>query len=589
MSSGRVEQGDGVSRAVRLAGLPEQGDVVSGAVGLAGLAESLPELGALVDPERAVRMVGATRGLVAQAAGGALGRGPAGPAAGVVDALVGMVATLETSINALAAQRCALLAIAVAVVDAAPATMVPMAPDRAPSVTDRELARSALVSDVAAASGTSETTTATLVDTSCALVERLPGALTAMAAGALGDRHVARIVRHAEGLAPEAAGRYEADVLARLDGRRTPAEVGRVARAARERCHPRPLAKRHRRAMQDRAVHLDEAPDGMAWLHAFLPAVQAGAIFDKITGIARSLQTEPDERRTLAQLRADALTGLTLDPPTWALADGGDGAGGADPGRDTAAPADGEGDATGAPAAGEGHVGSAAATDQVHATGAHGADHGRPSRTPQTGQAHMPSAPAADQTDGPPGVAGSPAGCIDPALLALRPTVAVTVPALTLLGLSDEPGHLDGYGPVDPDTARVLAAHAPSFIRLLTHPERGTVLSVGRDRYAVPADLRTWLRLRDGTCRFPGCGRSTARAEVDHTVPFREGGANGETAAGNLAFLCRKHHRLKHTTRWQVVQHPDASMTWTSPTGRTHTTRPARTGQAEARGDPPTD
>ncbi|HEY5221829.1 MAG TPA: hypothetical protein VIJ18_02100, partial [Microbacteriaceae bacterium] len=47
-----------------------------------------------------------------------------------------------------------------------------------------------------------------------------------------------------------------------------------------------------------------------------------------------------------------------------------------------------------------------------------------------------------------------------------------------------------------------LAAHAPSFTRLLTHPQTEAVLSVGRDSYRVPADLRQWLRIRDGLCRF---------------------------------------------------------------------------------------
>lgn len=69
----------------------------------------------------------------------------------------------------------------------------------------------------------------------------------------------------------------------------------------------------------------------------------------------------------------------------------------------------------------------------------------------------------------------------------IRPTVLVTVPALALLGIGDEPATLEGCGPIDADTARHLAARAPSFFRLLTHPETGTVLSVGRDRYEVPA------------------------------------------------------------------------------------------------------
>ena len=154
----------------------------------------------------------------------------------------------------------------------------------------------------------------------------------------------------------------------------------------------------------------------------------------------------------------------------------------------------------------------------------------------------------------------------------IRPTVFVTVPMLTLLG-EDIPADLNGYGPIDAVTARRLAANAPSFIRLLTHPETGVVLSVGRDRYKVPKDLRMYLAVRDGTCRCPGCSMPVARSDLDHTVDWQLG---GETKASNLAFLCRGHHLLKHATGWTVEQDPGGSgiLTWTSPTGRKYRTEP---------------
>ncbi|WP_284294497.1 HNH endonuclease signature motif containing protein [Luteimicrobium album] len=157
------------------------------------------------------------------------------------------------------------------------------------------------------------------------------------------------------------------------------------------------------------------------------------------------------------------------------------------------------------------------------------------------------------------------------------PRVHVTVPVLTLLGQGDEPADLDGYGPIDAGTARELAAGAPSFTRLLTHPHTGAVLDVGRESYAVPADLRRHLVVRDATCRFPGCGRPAAACDVDHLVAYTDGGA---TSADNLIHLCRHHHRLKHETAWRPASSrdpaaPPGSVTWTSPTGRTHTSTPA--------------
>lgn len=145
-------------------------------------------------------------------------------------------------------------------------------------------------------------------------------------------------------------------------------------------------------------------------------------------------------------------------------------------------------------------------------------------------------------------------------------SVAVTVPVLTLLGRSDEPGTLEGYGPIDAATARELAGHAPSFTRILTQPITGTVLDIDRTSYRPPADLKRWLGVRDGgCCTFAGCGKPARACDLDHTVAWADGGT---TSAANLAHLCRNHHRLKHETGWTVANTPDG-MTWTSPTGFT--------------------
>jgi hypothetical protein len=156
--------------------------------------------------------------------------------------------------------------------------------------------------------------------------------------------------------------------------------------------------------------------------------------------------------------------------------------------------------------------------------------------------------------------------------------VFVTVPVLTLLDRDELLGHelpatLDGYGPIDADTARTLAGHASSFIRLLTHPETGAVLSVGRDSYRVPQDLKNWLQIRDATCRFPGCSRHASRCEIDHTHDWAH---DGQTRHDNLAHLCKSHHILKHKSDWQVAQARDGTgnLTWTSPAGRNYTTKP---------------
>jgi hypothetical protein len=165
-----------------------------------------------------------------------------------------------------------------------------------------------------------------------------------------------------------------------------------------------------------------------------------------------------------------------------------------------------------------------------------------------------------------------------------RVAVAVTVPVMTLLGHDDEPGTLEGYGPIDAETARRLAAHAPSFTRLLTHPVTGVLLDVDRGVYRPPADLKRWLQIIDVTCAFPGCTRSARGSDIDHILDRQ---FDGKTRAGNLVHLCRHHHRLKHMTRWTVKaayrapgsrapgSRADGSpaagprVEWSSPTGHT--------------------
>jgi hypothetical protein len=62
----------------------------------------------------------------------------------------------------------------------------------------------------------------------------------------------------------------------------------------------------------------------------------------------------------------------------------------------------------------------------------------------------------------------------------------------------------------------------------------GTVLDVGRRRRTVGPGLRRALEVRDGGCRFPGCGLRFT--EAHHLKHWGEG---GETKLENLVLLCR--------------------------------------------------
>jgi hypothetical protein len=152
----------------------------------------------------------------------------------------------------------------------------------------------------------------------------------------------------------------------------------------------------------------------------------------------------------------------------------------------------------------------------------------------------------------------------------IKPTVHVTIPALTLLGVDEMPATLNGVTPVPAGTARMLAALAPSLTRLLTDPLSGNVLAVDSVKYRPGKALASYIEARDLTCRVAGCHRK-ADLDIDHTVDFALG---GHTTVTNLARLCRAHHTLKTMLRYTVEQATDGSgrLRWTSPIGTVTTT-----------------
>lgn len=87
----------------------------------------------------------------------------------------------------------------------------------------------------------------------------------------------------------------------------------------------------------------------------------------------------------------------------------------------------------------------------------------------------------------------------------------------------------------------------------------------------MPEGLRKWLRIRDGSCRFPGWGIRTRHCDLDHTRDWATGGI---TAHDKLAHLSRGHHTLKHAGGWKVEQPRAGTLVWTSPLGRRYTTAP---------------
>jgi hypothetical protein len=161
---------------------------------------------------------------------------------------------------------------------------------------------------------------------------------------------------------------------------------------------------------------------------------------------------------------------------------------------------------------------------------------------------------------------------VDDVALHRRPiTINVTIDLPTLLGLSENPGQLAGYGAIPASVARALASDG-KWRRFITDPQTGVLLDYGRQMYEPPQGLIDFLIARDRTCRFPGCRRSAALSDLDHAQSWDDGGT---TSLDNLGALCRRHHLLKTHGGWSIESRADGSCTWTSPLGKIYQT-PAR-------------
>ena len=142
----------------------------------------------------------------------------------------------------------------------------------------------------------------------------------------------------------------------------------------------------------------------------------------------------------------------------------------------------------------------------------------------------------------------------------------VTVSMETLMGLTNDPGQLAGYGPISADAARALAMRGPWRGILLDEYRHAAAISV--DTYRPTALLKEFGRVRDGgVCTAPGCNNPIQ--EFDHVVPWPQ----GKTVATQVDGKCMWHHHRKHDD-YTVTRDSDGTCHWTTPLGREYTTTP---------------
>ncbi|MDJ0959704.1 MAG: DUF222 domain-containing protein [Acidimicrobiia bacterium] len=147
-----------------------------------------------------------------------------------------------------------------------------------------------------------------------------------------------------------------------------------------------------------------------------------------------------------------------------------------------------------------------------------------------------------------------------------RGTVELRAPLPTLVGLSNAPGELAGYGPVIADVARQVAEQQrdAEWRFVVTDPDNGEIVHVGTTQYRPTAQQRRTVEAIYSTCVFPGCRMPAGDNDLDHRNPHAEG---GPTAVPNLAPLCRHHHTTRHRFGWSYERLPNGDHRWRSPLG----------------------
>ena len=501
----------------------------------------------------------------------------------------------------------------------------------------RETSRAGVRAEIALLFNIPEGFAGALMIDAATLVRHLPATMAQLSAGVLGWEHAVIIAEEtsllrAAHLPQDTIDAFEEVLLGKAE-HATLHSFREKARRARERAYPETLVPKTRQAYERRQLGISRSRDGMAWLNLYGPSPTIEAIWAQCTATAQAAQG-PHENRTLTQLRADIAAALllcqSLDANNiHAPAPTGDSALVAEKAQGTTP--DSSGSSADTPQPGTWFT-TLADTGPDPCQGGAFPDPDRlgphfhpwqlpvfddpdyqdpafrepdprnqpdwqvpcrpPQLTPTSSNPANTSGAGGNGAAGPgpsqngTGVSGCGGG-VWPPLPQVTPILLV--PALSLLGFTDEPAWMSGAGPVSIEVAKYLTANAPSFYRVLVDPISNQPLDAAPDIHRLTKAMQIRLLMRDEYCVFPGCNARAVNCETDHLQAFSTG---GPTTYDNLESLCRLHHRLKHhkddRTRnghvrteqsferqsvhprgWSPRKTPEG-IEWTSPTGHQH-------------------
>ena len=338
----------------------------------------------------------------------------------------------------------------------------------------------------------------------------LPTVAKALAAGQVSYAHAAALADATCDLPPERVAEADpllADAARQLD----PPRLRRAATHLRELVDPEGTDERGRARLERRGLWLSDTYDGLVDVKGLLDPEAGEAVQAALAPLARP--TDPDDQRSAAQRRADALAELAR----WRL---------------------------------------------------------RAGELPQEGGLRPNLNVTIDLANlqAPHGVGGVGGwGGVLPGETVRRLACDATVTRAIVRRHPGHAGHLANPtdGSVD-GNGGALAAALRAAVNLLPAPLGGPVelLDLGRATRVVSPALRRALALRDGGCVAEGCDRPAAWTDAHHRVHWADG---GPTSLDGLVLLCRTHHVAVHEGGWQLHRDPATGrVTLTPPARRGH-------------------
>lgn len=123
---------------------------------------------------------------------------------------------------------------------------------------------------------------------------------------------------------------------------------------------------------------------------------------------------------------------------------------------------------------------------------------------------------------------------------------------------------LEGHGPVtEAWVGRVLGPRC----KVKVQPVMDLAGQAPIDAYEIPDRHRQAVHLMTPADTFPYASSLSRKQQVDHTIPYDEGGAS---EVGNYGPMTTRHHRIKTHGGWQVQQPFPGIYVWRDPLGGFH-------------------